>query len=795
MYEKIAGLRFKGAAFTDETTMAFFPSNEKSIIRAALIFGKNGSGKSTISKAVLKSCHSEIPEIQTAYFLDGEDNKLEYSDADLRHVFVFNEDYIERNIRLRSDGLDTIVMLGDQGNLEDKIKTAESDLHNASIARQAQADFYQKYEDRTAVTAPAFYISQMVTALKGDDHWAGRERIINGSRTNASVKDNTYKKIISVKPMEEQKEIRAKYDAKLIELKTAADDSAKIRIHVPVEVTLNHTEKEINDLLAVKLQKPELSEREKYLLALVEAGKTDQLERMHSVFSDPARKMCPYCLQDVDKQYKAGLIESIHKVLSKEVEEHRVALKAVSMTPVELNLSAFASLDTNVLQKCNECLDSLNAAITACATKLSEKDEDVYLPIVGVSFQLEEKRQSLIASLRELEKCREAFNTQFDSIKDIRDTLHVLNYQLSYFEIEGFYATYIKQKAEQEQEKKKLDSLIAAEKEKQKVYTDLIQQKKSVRIAVDVINHGLQYVFFSKERLLIEAKDDVYTLSSNGHSVKPSDVSSGERNIIALCYFFTEIMKNLDTKDVYAQECFLVIDDPVSSFDLENRIGILSFLKSQMLHIFSGNKDSKIFVMTHDLPTFYDLEKILGEIKDATKEKFGKGKMDYRLFELTNKTLVEFKERKRNEYSELLSAVYEYAAGTSNEYDLVIGNIMRRTLEAFSTFEYKKGMDAISCDEKILLSMNNCVYSSYFKNLMYRLVLNGESHMEEKVKSLTDDGFSSYLTYEQKQKTAKDVLCLINILNPAHVAAHLSEIPNAITNIKEWCQSILELNK
>ncbi|PJI06730.1 MULTISPECIES: hypothetical protein [Clostridium] len=64
----------------------------------------------------------------------------------------------------------------------------------------------------------------------------------------------------------------------------------------------------------------------------------------------------------------------------------------------------------------------------------------------------------------------------------------------------------------------------------------------------------------------------------------------------------------------------MVIDDPVSSFDLENRIGILSFLKSQMLRIFSGNKDSKIFVMTHDLPTFYDLEKILGDIKDATKK-------------------------------------------------------------------------------------------------------------------------------------------------------------------------------
>lgn len=795
MYEKLAGLKFRGAVFTKEATLSFFPSSEKSLIRASLTFGKNGSGKSTVSKAILKACHCEIPKIQTAFFIDAESNQLSFSDNELQHIFVFNEDYTQQNVRLRSDGLNTIVMLGEQGDLEEKIKTAESDLHDATVTRQAQEELSKKYEDEAAVTAPAYYLSKMVAALKGDDHWAGRERIINGSRTNASVKENTYEQIIAAKPVTTQAELRAKYDEKLIKLRTAADESARIKNVVPVEVPLAHTEKEIVDLLAVRLQKPKLSDREKYLLTLVESGKTAQLDKMQSAFSDVQRASCPFCLQPVSNQYKADLIESIQKVISKEVEKHRAALKSFTMTPVLLDLSSFAALDAAALQKCKDCLASLNTAITACNTKLSGKEENVYLPIIDVSFQLEEKQKSLIASLKELEKYRLAFNAQFDDIKDIRTALHALNSQLSYYDIEGDYATYIKQKTEQVQEKEKLDDLIATEKEKEKVHVDLIQQKKNIRIAVDVINHGLQYVFFSKERLHIEAKDDIYTLSSNGHSVIPSDVSSGERNIISLCYFFTEIMKNLESKDAYSQEFFLVIDDPVSSFDLENRIGILSFLKSQMLSILRGNKDSKILIMTHDLPIFYDLEKILAEIKDAANGKYGKGKTDYSLFELSNKALVKFRERKRHEYSELLCAVYEYAAGTSTEYDLVIGNIMRRTLEAFSTFEYKKGMDAISCDEKILSSMGDPVYFNYFQNLMYRLVLHGESHMEEKVKSLTDAGFSSNLSYEEKQQTAKDILCLINILNHDHVAAHLSETPNAVKNIDGWCQSILELYK
>ena len=50
-------------------------------------------------------------------------------------------------------------------------------------------------------------------------------------------------------------------------------------------------------------------------------------------------------------------------------------------------------------------------------------------------------------------------------------------------------------------------------------------------------------------------------------------------------------------------------------------------------------------------------------------------------------------------------------------------------LEAFSTFQYKKGIEEVSTDRSILAILPEKEYQSYFENLMYRLILNNGSHI------------------------------------------------------------------
>ena len=116
---------------------------------------------------------------------------------------------------------------------------------------------------------------------------------------------------------------------------------------------------------------------------------------------------------------------------------------------------------------------------------------------------------------------------------------------------------------------------------------------------------------------------------------------------------------------------------------------------------------------------------------------------------------------------------------------------MRRALEAFSTFNYRKGIEEVSCDKNVLDVLGE--RSVYFNNLMYRLVLHGESHYEERVYSLNDHtNFYDFVSDKEKKRTAKDILCFMYLLNSAHIQSYLQDIANAISNIKQWCSQIKE---
>lgn len=127
-----------------------------------------------------------------------------------------------------------------------------------------------------------------------------------------------------------------------------------------------------------------------------------------------------------------------------------------------------------------------------------------------------------------------------------------------------------------------------------------------------------------------------------------------------------------------------------------------------------------------------------------------------------------------NEYTVALRKIYKYGKDTlrNNDNDEVIGNIMRRVLEGFSTFVYKKGIDDIRYDEMILTSVPE-IRRDYYKYLMYRLVLNTESHFQDTVKGNVELQFSSLLSCVEKKKTAKNVISFMYELSPKHILFHI----------------------
>lgn len=193
---------------------------------------------------------------------------------------------------------------------------------------------------------------------------------------------------------------------------------------------------------------------------------------------------------------------------------------------------------------------------------------------------------------------------------------------------------------------------------------------------------------------------------------------------------------------------------------------------------------------TYDLLTYYDSEKMFGELIEASKVKYGGDKPVYKRYELKNKILIPFPHNGRQEYTELMKIVYRFALGDADEYELVIGNIMRQVLEAFSTFQYKKGIEEVSTDRSILAILPEKEYQSYFENLMYRLILNNGSHRLDQTRSMSDMNFFTVISDSEKKRTAKEILCFIYLLNEKHVLAHLDGCSNVQSNLSKWCNDV-----
>lgn len=441
--------------------------------------------------------------------------------------------------------------------------------------------------------------------------------------------------------------------------------------------------------------------------------------------------------------------------------------------------------------KCLTVIEDINTEISRIREIVVKKINHPYTPITDFESDLTGKLEKYEIVRSKLQQQIETYNDAIKRVGMLKRSLASDNAAIAHYEVLRDIELW-KQAVE---DQKKANEALYKSNEILKNLNDeldvLRARKKNIKIAVDVINKSLRYVFFSKDRLEIKVENDKYVLYSHGKSVKPNNVSVGERNIIALCYFFTELIVNQEVKEGYAKKLILVIDDPVSSFDFENKVGIMSLLKSKVADVIKNNSESQVLLMTHDIQCLYDFQKIGDEIcEEYMRQNNGQKKVTFTCRELKNKEFMPFNVRNRNEYSEILKNVYDYACGENEESNHTVGNSMRRVLEAFSTFVYKKGIAEISYDDSILQQMEDKDYIEYFKNLMYRLVLNGESHMQERTNSLKDMDYFDFLSNQERRRTAREVLCFIYLLNEKHILAHLEGKKDVVSNLKKWCAEI-----
>ena len=162
--------------------LELFTIQKNAPCRIANIYGKNGSGKTTISKAI-KGNSSEKLNIK---FFDSKNKEII---CDTREkIYVYDEEFIDTKVKTSEDGIKTVIMLGEQKELDDKIiklKEEKDDLKKKEAKLKIEI---QKYQNPDNNISPLYYKKLVEQKLK--DGWAVRDKEIKSNKRNSSFQYN-----------------------------------------------------------------------------------------------------------------------------------------------------------------------------------------------------------------------------------------------------------------------------------------------------------------------------------------------------------------------------------------------------------------------------------------------------------------------------------------------------------------------------------------------------------------------------------------------------------------------------
>ncbi|MDD3725025.1 MAG: AAA family ATPase [Bacteroidales bacterium] len=783
--KNMTGINISSKYFSTPTFLEFFPKHSKpqKNNRAALVYGNNGSGKSTIAHGFrgYKS-HDTSEDIKLQFFK--ENDKIETTDKyNRKNIYIFDEEYISSRVKVKENGLDAIVLFGEQVDLEERINNIEEAISQNEIKIEKLEEDYKIFLDEDSPQSPKYWDKKINNKLKEAGGWAEKGSKIKDQRRNLSVTNSEISRIGNLSVIRTLEELQGKFDEDFIQFTSTDVQSSPIPNKVKLIFITENIVESSKLLLKKNIDKPKLTIREEQLLSLFGIEKATKVK---GYVSNKTNLICESCFQPIEDAYREQVLKEIESILNQEIKEFKEELEKLLLTEVTaVNYEEYSKLKSynNVFKS----IDEYNVTINKHNSIIQKKIDD---PFTVIEYDIETNAikdiyEKLNQQLTDLEVERINYNRVIEERSSVEEELLKLNDAIAHHHINDMYSTFKIQEEEKTNLEKEIKEYkqISIDLKNKKIELD--SQRKNFQVASGEINKSLKYIFFSEDRLSIDpGTDQLYRIKVNGDFVSPNKVSCGERNALALCYFFTEIAEEMDEKSIYTDEMLLVIDDPISSFDIENRVGITSLLRWKLGQVLESCPHSKVLIMTHDISVLFNLQKALSEISGIC----GKNSVnaEYRLFQLENKELIEFRYNKHNEYTQLLEKIYQYALGedVNDILDLSIGNMMRRVLEAFSTFTFKLGISEISLDEKALELLPDEGTKTYYKNLMYRLVLDNESHSMDNVRGVPELGFFSYLSPNEKRQTAKDVLCFIYYLNEAHLISHL---PKAKSDLEKWC--------
>lgn len=752
-----------------------------------IIYGANGSGKSSISNALKKLAAQENSKSK----IDGRETVSLTCDTtqplqDLRKriephsVHVFNQEYIDKKVRVSEEDLEAIVMLGVEAEDKERIERIEG-LYNRV------QDRIQGKEEKFA-TIDGKLIDKIKEIEKNYYVKANKRRKSRDEKILRDIYDNELKEFA---PASEPYDLDAE-ETKLDHLLSELEERRKLKGTDLIKFKTKKLEKIPVDYekLEMIVKGPKLPPREEEIVNLIKYHKryTSWL-RDSKAITLKLEGICPLCFSDIET---ARTIERLEKLLDPASEElvqtvttkleNIHLLEKRNMESISHNAKAREYKDIypnipkimDVIEKEKEI--TLEREINNIKMLMKDKIDNVFADFDSSLFKRHVTNYNngikRINSLTEkIENALEKHNKRVISAeKEIERQINIINREI---------VTYTKHHAHKDYKSRERinghihflkgisEKLNDKKEDIKSKFRDLMEVKKE-------INKSLRFIFFDPDRMkveIVQKEKDIpgYKVLINNRAVPQKKLSTGEQNILALIYFYHELYKGAEIESQNKSPKFVVLDDPLTSLDENNIVGLISYINWRN-KIILENPKSRVVLFTHRWYVFDSLARLANKV---TK------------FELTRENDITKQEYIGNKghvrgYTEFLQSIFDYIKNPNEDKKSFIGNTVRKTFEAFSTFHYNSGFDTViqSPDIKkaVLDRFRDDRYEDFYTNFQLyasSLILNTESHQRDNMRNLGREFDEFYFTKDELVRVCKYWIGFLYMHNKKHLFKHL----------------------
>ncbi|WBY18000.1 AAA family ATPase (plasmid) [Erythrobacteraceae bacterium WH01K] len=551
------------------------------------LFGHNGCGKTTISRAI------SDPAARDGY-------SVGWANARPIAALVYNRDFAENNFGEQLKGIFTL---------------GEDSTKNAEEIERLQGEIGKL--DRE--------IDGLIRNLEGDDASGGRRQELRDARVQLEeacwTSQQTHKGAFE-EAMAGHRQSKAAFCDKLI---AEAENNASELVHLDTlkshaETTFRTDATEqapiapidfsgFQDMENAPILERRIVGRDDVIVAkLIEQLGNSDWVKQGVQYIEPANGRCPFCQQSApadlrdnldaffDRQYENDL-----SAISALADQYAAAANNVEERVQGLLAETSRFVDNDVLAERHAALRrAYDLNIERLDAKRRNPSEAVQIEnTLGVGNALAE----IVA------QANEAIQSHNELVRDLAASRTTLRSQVWRFIIEERktdLSTYETTTGTISKAIEGLEQSLASKRQTRAEFDTRLKELEakatSVQPTVDAINSILTSFGFTSFKLSVAGeRGDMYRIVRSDGSDARSTLSEGERSFVTFLYFY-HMLSGSTSGTGTTEEKVVVFDDPVSSLDADVLFVVSSLIRNVIKDVRDGNGSARqVFVLTHNI--------------------------------------------------------------------------------------------------------------------------------------------------------------------------------------------------